>query len=281
MQSISSIKKRINSIQITKKITNTAKLVAFAKIKTQKNITEATSVYCTNYYNIFKNLLLTQPNLDFLKTKQHIHSKSNLYILISSNMGFCGSYNINICKCLLNEITPNDKIIVFGVKGINFLKINKLDKQIIKSFNYDIDSYHLLLPICYQILFMYCNSKIEKIKIVFTKFETSLHYKAKILDVLSNNLLKENNKFNQNTIIEPNPKEIIKKSIPFFLANLIYGALSESKLCELCSRKFAMENATKNADEIIDNLKTQYNQIRQESITQEINEIIYGTIKKE
>lgn len=69
--------------------------------------------------------------------------------------------------------------------------------------------------------------------------------------------------------------------VPLYVSNLIYGALVESSLCESTSRRFAMEGATKNATELIDNLKIQYNQARQEAITQEINEIIAGATNKQ
>jgi len=282
MQSLDLIRKRIRSIEATRKITNAMKLVATTKIKAQRDSFEAVSAFCYEYYRVFKRLILANPDLSFLRQKP-LKTKSNLYILVASDLGLCGPYNPTICKHLLKELKPEDKVIIFGSKGEAYLKSHHVEaKQIIKTTHWNLEehSYYALLPLSYDIVNDYVNSEYDQIKIVYTEFKSSVSYKTKTWNILPiwPELFGKDKKdvITDNTIFEPNARDIMKHSLPVYVSNLIYGALVESKLCESSSRRFAMEGATKNAQEMIDMLKIQYNQARQEAITQEINEIVAG-----
>lgn len=286
MQSLDLIKKRIKSIEATKKITNAMKLVATTKIKTQTRSFEAVSVFCHEYYRVFKTLIVREPNLDFLRNDNAKIQDQDLYIICTSDLGLCGPYNNNVCRHLMNEIKPNDKIVVFGQKGVSYLKSHRLGNQIAKTMRWDLDAnnYYALLPLSYEILSLYQSGKYKNIKMVYTKFISTVKNEPKTWNILPIwpelfGATKETTVTDW-TIFEPNAKQIIKSILPVYVSNLIYGALIESTLCESASRRFAMEGATKNATELIDTLKIQYNQARQEAITQEINEIVAGAAQK-
>jgi len=134
MQSLDLIKKRIRSIEATRKITNAMKLVATTKIKAQRKSFEAVSAFCYEYYRVFKRLILAHPNLDFLRNKP-VKTKSNLYVLVTSDLGLCGPYNSTACKHLMKEIKPEDKVIVFGSKGEAYLKSHHYGNQILKTLH--------------------------------------------------------------------------------------------------------------------------------------------------
>ncbi|MCQ2748000.1 MAG: F0F1 ATP synthase subunit gamma [Mycoplasmoidaceae bacterium] len=133
MQSLDLIKKRIRSIQATKKITNAMKLVATTKIKSQLKSFEAVSIFSHEYYRMFKALILKQPSLDFLRNGKV--KDQDLYILCTSDLGLCGPYNNNVCKHLLTTLRPQDKVIVFGQKGVDYLKMHHHGDQIIRSMH--------------------------------------------------------------------------------------------------------------------------------------------------
>ncbi|MCQ3907672.1 MAG: F0F1 ATP synthase subunit gamma [Mycoplasmoidaceae bacterium] len=133
MQSLDLIKKRIKSIQATKKITNAMKLVATTKIKAQLRSFEAASVFCREYYRVFKTLILREPNLDFLRLDNVKVQDQDLYILCTSDLGLCGPYNNNICKFTLSKLRPQDKILVFGQKGVSYLKMHNYGDRIVKT----------------------------------------------------------------------------------------------------------------------------------------------------
>lgn len=285
MQSQDLIKKRIKSIQATKKITNAMKLVATTKIKAQLRSFEAASVFCREYYRIFKTLIIREPNLDFLRLDNAKVQDQDLYILCTSDLGLCGPYNNNICKFLLTKLRPQDKVLVFGQKGVSYLKMHNRGDQIVKTQRWDLDAnnYYSLLPLSYEIITDYVSGKYKQIIVVYTEFKSSLSNVPKMWNILPIwpelfGATKEEVIYDP-TIFEPNAKDIIKAILPVYVSNLIYGSLIEATLCESTSRRFAMEGATKNASELIDTLKIQYNQARQEAITQEINEIVAGAAK--
>lgn len=286
MQSLDLIKKRIKSIEATKKITNAMKLVATTKIKSQLKSYEAVSIFCHEYYRVFKTLILREPNLDFLRMTNSKVEDKDLYILCTSDLGLCGPYNNNVCKHLISQLRPQDKVLVFGQKGVSYLKMHRLGDHIVKTMRWDLDAnnYYSLLPLSYEILYAYSIGKYKNIKLVYTEFKSSVSYVPKTWNVLPiwPELFGATKEMSNNewVIFEPSAKDIIKAILPVYVSNLVYGALIESTLCESTSRRFAMEGATKNATELIDNLKIQYNQARQEAITQEINEIVAGTTQQ-
>lgn len=286
MQSLDLIKKRIKSIQATRKITNAMKLVATTKIKSQTRSFAAVSFFTREYYRVFKSLIIREPNLDFLRLTTKPIQDQDLYVLCTSDLGLCGPFNSNICKHMLAQLRPQDKILVFGQKGVSYLKMHHYGSQIVKTARWDLDAnnYYSLLPLSYEILADYSQGKYRQIKVVYTEFKSSLSNAPKTWNILPIwpelfGATKESI-VTDPTIFEPNAKDIIKAILPVYVSNLIYGSLIESTLCESTSRRFAMEGATKNATELIDNLKIQYNQARQEAITQEINEIVAGATGK-
>lgn len=135
MQSLDLIKKRIKSVEATKKITNAMKLVATTKIRTQVKSFNAVNVFCREYYRVFKTLVIREPNLDFLRFNPKKVKDQDLYILCTSDLGLCGPFNTNVCKHLLKEIRPQDKILVFGQKGVSYLKTHHHGHQIIKKMH--------------------------------------------------------------------------------------------------------------------------------------------------
>lgn len=286
MQSLDLIKKRIKSIEATRKITNAMKLVATTKIKSQSKSFEAVSIFCHEYYRVFKALILREPNLDFLRQPDKKVQDQDLYILCTSDLGLCGPFNNTICKFLMSKIRPQDKILVFGQKGVSYLKLHRMGDQIIKTMRWDLDAnnYYALLPLSYEILSAYATGKYKNIKVVYTEFKSTVSSAPKMWNILPiwPELFGATKEVQVRdwTIFEPSAKDIIKAILPVYVSNLVYGALVESTLCESTSRRFAMEGATKNATELIDTLRIQYNQARQEAITQEINEIVAGATGK-
>lgn len=283
MPSLDLIKKRITTISNTKKITNAAKLIAVTKIKSQKEKIDAFNMFSQMFYHSFRQVILGYENFISL-TKSNTKLNSELYIVIGSDMGLCGSYNSNICKCLLQHIQNNDKIIVFGSKCYKYLKMYSCFKQIISYYpnNFKGNFYYSLLPLCYKINQAYLTHKYKAIKVIYTSLKTSIKYQIKNWQIMPLNLqqlyIQKEDIVKNRTIYDSKPEEILEKILPIYILNVIYGAILEANICESFSRQFAMDQATKNANEMINNLKIQYNKTRQELITQQINEVISSTI---
>ena len=135
MASLSNIKKRIATIQKTSKITQAMKLVSTVKIQRQKNEFDKISKFMDSLYKLIQDLARSSVyDSVFTNTPK---SEKKLYILITSSLGLCGSFNVNVIKCLLNKLKSEDDIYVIGNRGVSYLKSRGYDKQIKGVYNFD------------------------------------------------------------------------------------------------------------------------------------------------
>ena len=131
-----------------------------------------------------------------------------------------------------------------------------------------------------ELLNLYLTGEYKEVVLVSTTYKNSLTFiptEKRILP-LDNNLSKEVS--NVDIIFEPSQKEVLSLIIPKYLDTLLYGKLTEALVCEQASRRNAMDNATDNAEELLDKLKIEFNKARQQAITQEITEVVGGSINK-
>lgn len=285
MAELQKISSRIKSIKTTRKITKAMELVATSKLRKAKEIFFANKEYFQTVLNLFediaekidKNLLKNQITFDKKNT-----SESILYVVINSDLGLCGAYNSNIAKEIKKIINQEDKIFVIGTKGFSFL--SKYKKQIInqndiKEIEINFDK---TKKISEKIFALFKTGNYKKISIVYTKYINSLSYEPNFIQALpiekkSGKIKEKNNHTSIDFEFEPDPMTVFKIALPLYFDSLIYGSIVESHVSEISSRRIAMENATKNADELNDKLLIEYNRIRQGKITQEITEIIAGS----
>lgn len=291
MSSISNIKKRINSINTTSKITQAMKLVATTKIQKQKNELTKINSFINDLYNLVESLTSKSSFNDAFKNRKL--ANKNLYIVMSSSLGLCGAFNNNVVKHAIKDITANDDIITIGTKAYSNLKMRGYDKQIVDQFEFSTTINYLeCLPLVQTIVTEFKNCKYDKVFIVYTKFVSSLTFDPVTFQLLplDPTLFKSNSNNNTNLVdqiddkgriieFEPNNVEIINSVLPFYASSMLIACETESRLCEYSSRRNSMETASDNAKELINNLKLEYNQARQEKITQEINEIVAGANK--
>jgi F-type H+-transporting ATPase subunit gamma len=205
-------------------------------------------------------------------------------------LGLCGAFNINVCKHLLTNIQPNDKIVVIGRKGYSYLKSHGFADRIIQhvDFSDNFLDYLEVLPLCEEIIANFNSREYESVRLVYTKFVNSLTFNPIDIQLLpfDSSLFKSDKKDkvsrldldekNKEIEYEPNKQDILSSSLPIFITTSVYAAVYESRVCENGSRRNAMETATDNAKELIDELTLEFNEARQQNITQEINEIVSG-----
>ena len=288
MASLSNIRKRISVIQKTSKITQAMKLVSTIKIQHQKNRFTDIANFMDSLYNLLHDLAKSSKYDNVFNNQPK--SKKKLYILISSSLGLCGAFNINVAKHLLSVLKHEDDIYVIGNRGLSYLRSRGYANQIKATFNFDTPDFNYLeiYPITQTAINEFKQCNYSEIHIVYTKYVNSLNFTPVDLKVLpierslfnvhdiDETIINELNEENKVIEFEPKRSEIITSLVPFFLGSLLVSCIIESQLCEYTSRRNAMEAATDNANELINNLKTIYNQVRQNKITQEITEIIAG-----
>ncbi len=279
--SLEAIKRKIASVQTTAKITKAMHLVASSKLRKQKKLYLDIQDYYQEYYNVVGYLLSICGDVEFLKVKNA--KDSRLYIVINSTMGLCGSYNANVSKLAYSMVRPQDKIIVIGRRGVDFWKTKKMGDQIINTYNFNDNEfdYDVCARLGADILRLYKSGEVNEIKMLYTKFVNALTFNATKMDVIPfDKSILENQNLTVNALqfdFEPGVDEVVESLLPSYMATMIYGSYIESKVSENASRRNAMDTATKNANELIDKYKLQYNRVRQSNITNEITEIIAGS----
>jgi len=269
------LRRRITSIKATKKVTKAMQMIATTKLKTWKQSMLESRLYAEKLVEI------VQTNLHHESLKGSIFFKEDstlptLYIVITSNLGLCGPYNYNVLSQLTKIVKPGDVIYAVGEKSIRFLKNTSLNYQA-DFINAGSLSETTLSPLIQGVLLAFKNRKVGQVSIIYTKFVNSLIFQPSSLRLLPLSLATFQGKtIIQPPLIEPDPLSVFEKLVPFYLKNATYSTLIESQVSEQSSRRNAMEKASDNADELVEQLQLDFNKQRQANITQEIAEIIGG-----
>lgn len=277
-----SIKRRMKSVESTKKITKAMQLVATSKLrKTRNQLDELKPYYHLVQQTVAEILASNQGNIDnpYLKTNS---KEKTVYIVITSSLGLCGGYNANVFKTIASEVQDDDIVYMIGTKGANYLSHRKIDyREDYLHLNTSLD-FKDVVRLVGELTTQYRKQEISKIKIIYTEFVNNLNLVPRVVTLLPVDVSDFENieVTSKYTVFEPSPNEVLKSLIPMYLQSVIYGYLVESVTSENASRRTSMENATDNAQELIDNLLLKYNQARQTAITNEISEIVAGANAK-
>tara|TARA_B100000029_G_scaffold165796_1_gene162018 strand:- start:8544 stop:9455 length:912 start_codon:yes stop_codon:yes gene_type:complete len=288
MPSLDDLKKRISSVKSTQKITKAMKMVASAKLRKAQENAEKGRPFSEKMNNIILNLsnsLTDKDNASKLLVgtgKDNVH----LCVVITADRGLCGGFNSNICrkarsyfeKILKEEKTL--KIITVGSKGHDQLK-RSYGKQIIETINYKglkKITYKEAENISLKIIKLFNESQFDVCKIFYNKFKnviTQIPQEQQIIPI--ENFEKNDGKKTDNFYeFEPEENEILNDLLPRNISTQIFKAFLENAASEQGSRMTAMDNATRNAGDLVEKLTITYNRSRQASITKELIEIISG-----
>lgn len=279
-QSLHKTKRRIASVNSTKKITKAMELVATVKLKRFKNVMLENEAYAKELVDIIHHLFAhidVEDNPYLVETK----SETDLYIVVSSNLGLCASYNNNIFN-FVNGNVKKDKteVIPIGFKGQNYLRKEgyKLLNEFV-SINERLE-FEEIKKLGELITKEFVNGKYRSIRLIYTHYVNSLKFVPEEMSIFPIQNVEGESKFGYEPILDPNAKTLIDELVPIYVSSTLYHKIIESQVSEQASRRTAMENANDNADEIIDKLTLEYNKARQTAITQEITEIVSGSINK-
>jgi F-type H+-transporting ATPase subunit gamma len=287
MPSLKDIRNRIQSTKNTQQITSALKLVSASKLKrAQHNI-----VNLRPYAKALKQLMFDmvasgRAQHELLQPREN--PKNVLLVVVSSDRGLAGSFNSSISKFAYNYIQENkskyEKMDLFfiGKKSRDFFQ-----RREIKGIDTVTDlareiSYPMAARIAKQVMDYFLNGHYDEVRIVYNEFKSAIAQEVvmeKLLPIAPDvgvTAVDEKNHFSADLIIEPSPQEIIEQLLNKYFAVQIYRSLSESIAAEHGSRMTAMENATKNAGEMIRGMTLTYNKLRQASITRELIEITTG-----
>lgn len=282
MASMRDIKRRRNSIQGTQQITKAMKLVSTVKLQRARANAERSKAYFDNMYQTINSIL---SRVGYVEHKYLMPGKSQkkAVIVITSNRGLAGGYNSNVIKLITRHETwqPEElQIYAIGNKGKDYLQKNGYEIKETLSEVIEEPVYADAMLLTGRLLDAYVKGEIGEIHLAYTNFKNTVSHEPRLLKLLpmeigqGENVAGEADKILMN--FEPEDVEALDMLIPKYVTSQIYGALTEAVASENGARMQAMDNATSNAEEIIDDLSLKYNRARQSSITQELTEIIAG-----
>ncbi len=282
MASMRDIKRRKGSIQSTQQITKAMKLVSTVKLQRAKQRAEQSKAYFNCMYETVTSMLARTGGLNhpYLRAGQ---SGKKAVVVITSNRGLAGGYNSNVIKL----ITKGD----FRKEDLEIYAIGKKGKDALQRGGYHIvaddpdiieePSYVDAMAITDQLLKSYADGEVGDIYLAYTGFKNTVVHEPTLLKLLPVEAAKEEESAQSTGSrammnFEPEDEEALNMIIPKYVTSLIYGGLVEAAASENGARMQAMDSATSNAEEMIDQLSLMYNRARQGSITQELTEIIAG-----
>ena len=271
-QEVARIKKRIKSVSGSYKITSAMKLVSTVKLKKWKNKMLANKEYALRIDEIARTVFSSIEESNNPYFAKRIADK-NLYIVLSSSLGLCGAYNNNIFRVADAHIKDNDDAIILGNKAISHYQNGVFTKiEDFKDYK-NVSDVSVINAIVEYIKIKYLKGTYQEIHLIYTSYKNSLVFHPVDYQVLPLKSEKQE-QVGYPPIMEPNQEALIDVLVPLYLKNSIYAKFLESEVCEQAARSNAMENATKNAEELLDNLQIEFNKARQAAITQEITEIV-------
>ena len=273
-QNVVKIKSRIKSVTGAYKVTSAMKLVSTVKLKQWKNKMLANKEYEKQLEEAVDLLLMfsKKEKSPFINPETKVDRK--LFVIVSSTLGLCGSYNNNIFKLSDANIKENDEAVILGAKGLAHYEDGEFKKIDDYVSNYSITNKSMINTLSQFILDKFSSGYYSEVHIIYSEYKNSLVFLAKDYQLLPLNFVKEEPALGFAPILEPSKKELVESLIPFYIKSALFSKLLESEVCEQGARSNAMENATNNAKDLLDDLKIEFNKARQAAITQEITEIV-------
>ena len=287
MPSLKDLKNRIGSVKSTQKITSAMKMVAAAKLRKAQEQAIASRPYCSSMEKIVSSLAskLIDNAPELLKGKKEI--KKQLLVVFSADRGLCGGFNGSISRAVKLEVKKSKdlgietKLLFVGRKSADTLK-KDFQQHIVEivTGNSTNPIYSDALSISSKIVNLYQRDEFGSCKIIFNKFVSAITQEVTLKSLIpietNNEDVSHNNKVSSVYEYEPSEEVILEELLNKNIATQLFSAQMESTASELAARMTAMDNATRNAGDLIDRLTLQYNRTRQAFITKELIEIISG-----
>jgi F-type H+-transporting ATPase subunit gamma len=284
MSSLKEIRGRINSVSATLKITDVNRMISSAKLHKAQGSLNSFLHYKSSILSTFYDLInsLSETNIPLMK--ENAEAKKVLIVSFSSNTGLCGAFNSNVIKKTAETIDKyqaesyNVALYTIGKKVYDGFSQNKrVALENISPEIYDHQSYTKVSEIAEQIITMYLNKEIAEVVMIYNRFKNILTQyisEKKLLPLTNGKVYKD---LYLDYIMEPDKKTLVDVLAPQVVKLTFYETFLESLTAEYGARSSAMQAATDNANDLLGELSTQYNKVRQSAITGELIDIVGGS----
>lgn len=287
MANLKEVRIRIASVQSTQQITKAMKMVSAAKLKRATNAIIQLRPYATKLKEILGNLSANLEGSSSPYTEEREPNKV-LIVVVSSNRGLAGAFNMNVIKATNNLIAEkyseqykngNVSIVAIGKKSQDFYE--KRNYNVIGNNNevYTALTFENVTKITDSIMAGFKNGDYDKVELVYNRFKNAavqILTTEQLLPLPQNEKAEETHQHQVDYILEPSKEEIVKELIPKSIKIQLFKAVLDSHASEHGARMTSMDKATENAGDLLKALKLSYNQARQAAITTELTEIVSG-----
>ncbi len=286
MPGLKEIKRRIGSVKSTKQITKAMKMVSAAKFRKALIRISELKPYADKMGQVLANLACTAEEGHPLLLARH--SKKVEIIVLTGDRGLCGAFNTNVMKVAMNQIKETQKtgkeisVSAIGRKGADLLRRRKF---VVRGRWVGLSgraTYADAQTIAKDIIDNYMNETFDEVQLVYTEFKSQAVQKVTVRQLLplspmdTSTCSPDKAEDKGEYILEPSQQAIFERLLPKNVEIQIFRAILDAQTSEEAARMMAMENATKNANDMIKKLTLQYNKARQASITKELMDIVGG-----
>ena len=295
MASLKEVKNRISSVKSTRQITSAMKMVASAKLHKAQGRIENMLPYQRKLNEILTNFLSTDATIESPYTDERPVGRVAI-VAFSSNSSLCGAFNSNVAKMLERTLEEYQSL---GRENIQIYPVGKKVEEAVKKLGFvpqgsyqemaDKPSYMQAYELAGTLMKEFLEGRVDKGELIYHHFKstgsqilTRDEYLPINLDKVAEEATESTagkSSFNNDYIVEPSAARLITELLPKVLSQKIYTVLLDSNTSEHAARMLAMQAATDNANELIQDLTKQYNKSRQQAITNELLDIIGGSMK--
>ena len=285
-QQLRAIKRRIGSVESTKKITRSFELIASSRIVKAQQRVEAARPYAEMMRRLMASVAKNAGSIDhpLLRQKESVGTVG--MIVITADRGLAGAYNSNVIRTAERDMDEHDetKLFLAGKKGVGYFRFRGYDYEDSWTGISDQPRIDDAREIAKAAATAFENGEVDEVRLAFTEFQSAATQRTtvqKLLPIPREELTKEDDDTEDSGsgasyVFEPAPADILGYLLPRYLEGSVYQGLLESAASEHAARRRAMKAATDNAEELIEGLTRTYNQARQAEITTEIMEVVGG-----
>jgi F-type H+-transporting ATPase subunit gamma len=287
--SVQDIKRRVRSVQNTRKITRAMELVAAAKLRRAQTRIEAMRPYAERMQELMVGVARASSSVRGLPLLQRRDVRTTAILPLTGDRGLAGAFNAQILREAfgqerrLRDEGVESRWLVSGKKGASTLRFRRYEvAQAWTGFS-DSPQYADAQAIAHRISELYSEQEVDRVIVIYNQFESALTQRVVAQEVLPipESLLEGDEEDRSQALLgdfiyEPEPEQILERLLPVYVETELYRALLESAASEQGARMTAMRNASKNAGDLIESLTLQMNRARQAEITQEILEVVAG-----
>lgn len=275
------IKRRIKSVESTMQITKAMELVSSSKLRKAKERSEQAVPFFNLLYQTMSEVASEAVGFHSVYTEER-EEGAVLLIIMAGDRGLAGGFNLNVFRLADKRIqelhTKGREVVIMTVGKKASEHYAKTTSRVLGTFDNigETVTTYTALHMADHIVHLFQQGHLAGVEVFFTNMVSPLSQEARQMQVIPVPNLERNPGVQSLTNYEPSPEAVFDSLIPQYLAGILYCTIVDTYASEQAARRMAMENATDNAQEMIDDLSLKYNRARQASITQELTEIVSG-----